>query len=467
MRCTAALLSGFAALGTASWAHASDHLFVVTSYLESVGNCAAVELEPPWNSSTNLEMVGPVPAVEHAGGLHYVVNAFPADNLQIIDPDGFTTVRTIAFTPGSNPQHVLVVGDGTALVSFWDQADLLRIDLVTEDVVAAFDLSGFADSDGLPEMGRMARDGDHAFVQITRIDRSPMPEPRMKGALAVIDLSTNTIVDTDGVTAGVQPIELAWYEPSLAMQIEGRRLYVSEPGAWKDQSGGIEAINLDTLEPLGLVYVEKEIGAAQIGAFLFVSPTRGYFVHHTDFALSSHLVSFSRVTNSFLAEHFVTFAFVERLAFDPVTNLIYFPDSGFAGGIRVFDAATGDQLTEEAVDTGLPPVDLVIARSSGTDALPAPAPSRAAAWAFPNPTVGAASIHVTGRAGSELGTLTLVDATGARLASLAPATRAVSGARFDWDGRDEGGARVSPGVYFYRVEGTSGAAATGRVVVVR
>jgi hypothetical protein len=244
-------------------------------------------------------------------------------------------------------------------------------------------------------------------------------------------------------------------------------LYVSEPGAFKDFAGGIEATGLDTLEAVGLVYVEETMGAQQMGGFILVSPTRGYIIHHTDFTLSSHLVSFSRVTGAFLAEHFVTFALAEHLAFDPVTNLLYFPDAGFGWGIRVFDASTGAQLTTESIDTGLPPVDLVIARGSETEAHPLALSPRVASWASPNPTTGAASFHVNGRPGGEIGRLTLVDATGARLASLAPATRGLHGATFDWDGRDEGGARVSPGVYFYRVEGTSGAAATGRVVVVR
>jgi hypothetical protein len=91
------------------------------------------------------------------------------------------------------------------------------------------------------------------------------------------------------------------------MQIEGRLLYFSERGGFHDQSGGIEAVNLDTWEPMGLVYTEKVMGAAQMGGFLFVSATRGYFLHHTDFAQSSHLVSFSRETGMFLDEHFVSF----------------------------------------------------------------------------------------------------------------------------------------------------------------
>jgi hypothetical protein len=218
-------------------------------------------------------------------------------------------------------------------------------------------------------------------------------------------------------------------------------------------------VNLDTLQPLGLVYVEKQIGAAQISGFLFVSPERGYFIHHTDFAESSHLVSFSRTTGTFIAENHMTFGTIERLAFDPVTGFLYFGDLGVGWGIRAFDAATGAQLTTESIPTGFPPVDLVVARGAGTTVAPQPIAPTRVTWASPNPTWGATRIRVMGNAASKL---TLVDATGARIRTMS-GDAGEAGAVFHWDGRDDEGARVPAGVYFYRVE--SGAA--GRVVVVR
>jgi hypothetical protein len=244
------------------------------------------------------------------------------------------------------------------------------------------------------------------------------------------------------------------------MQIEGRRLYVSEPGGFKDQAGGIEAVDLDTLEPLGLVYTEKQMGVAQMSGFVFVSPERGYVVHHTDFAESSHLVSFSRITGGFIAENHMTFGTIERVAYDASTGYLYFADLGVGWGIRVFDAATGDQLTTASIPTGFPPVDWIVVRTEGTGVEPQVLAPGRITWASPNPTRGTTRIEVLGNATT--GRLTLVDATGARIRTML-GEAGTGGAVFHWDGRDDGGARVPAGVYFYRAE----SGATGRVVVVR
>ncbi len=203
------------------------------------------------------------------------------------------------------------------------------------------------------------------------------------------------------------------------------------------------------------------MGTGQMSGFLLISPERAYVIHHTDLTQSSHLVSFSRATGTFLAEHFVTFGLTEVAVHDAANGLVFFPDNlPELNGIRVFDAATGDQLTSEPISTGLPPVDLVVARDEGTGAAPLPIAPALVTWAAPNPTRGAAWIRVLGV--NAPARLTLVDATGARVRTIAGEVGA-GGAVFQWDGLDDRGARVPAGVFFYRAE--NGAA--GRVVVVR
>lgn len=460
--------AAIAVFAPASHAGAADHLFVATTDFVASGNCAALDLAPPWTASKNLEPLGVAPVPRHFAGLHYVVCGAPESDLRILDPATFATIREIDFDSESNPQDVLPLGDGTAFVSFFDRDELRRIDLVTGETVALVDLGAFADTDGLPEMGRMARDGDHVFVQMQRIDRSPAPPPPRKGALAVVSVASNQLVDADAEAPGVQAVELTWYWPRLAMQIEGRLLYVSVPGAFQDVAGGIEAIDLDTLEPLGFVHHEKELGAFQLGAFVFVSPTRGYFIHHTDLTQSSHVVSFSRTTGTFLAEHFVCFGLVESYAFDPEAGFLYFPDSDPADpGVRVFDAATGSQLTSAPIAAGLSPVECVVARGEGT-AAPAIAPGpRFAVFAAPNPARGAARFVVEAPRPGRYA-LRIVD-TGGRVvrrwedgAELGAGRAVVS-----WDGRDGAGRAAAAGVYFLRVDAPDGARTSGSVAVLR
>ena len=117
---------------------------------------------------------------------------------------------------------------------------------------------------------------------------------------------------------------------------------------------------LATLRSNGFVTSELILGGDLTG-FVMVSPERGYVVTHTDLTLSSHLTAFSRVDGSHQGEMFVTFTQVDHLAFDPRTGQLFFPDPE-VHGVRVFDAASGAQLTSEPIDTGLAPIDLVVAR---------------------------------------------------------------------------------------------------------
>jgi hypothetical protein len=378
--------------------------------------------------------------VRHARGLHYVVSGTPADELRVLDPTSFEPVRILQFDAGSNPQDVVIAG-ASVFVSFFDRSAVRRFDLATGDVIASIDLAPFADGDGMPEAGRMIRDRNHLFVQCQRLDRSPQAGDPVRGMIAVIDERKNELVDADPTTPGAQAIALEGFWPRLEMQIEGRRLYVSVPGGFHDQSGGIEAVDLDALRSLGFAYVEKQIGAAQMSAFLLVSPTRGYFVHHTDLTQSSHLVSFARATGSFIAEHFVSFGLVERLAHDATTGSVFFPDNDpTTHGIRVFDAATGAQLTMAPVNVGLPPADLVVARADPTDS---PGGVRIKIHAVPNPTSGPMRLHWESPPAANL-RWSVIDARGRSIFTAPP--NALS-----WSGHDAQGRLVPAGVYFLRL----------------
>jgi hypothetical protein len=63
--------------------------------------------------------------------------------------------------------------------------------------------------------------------------------------------------------------------------------------------------------------------------------------------------------------------------------------------------------------------------------------------------------------------LALFDATGRRVRLLGAAEAGPAGAQFLWDGRDAGGRRQPPGVYFVRRVGSDAAAEAARIVITR
>jgi hypothetical protein len=162
----------------------------------------------------------------------------------------------------------------------------------------------------------------------------------------------------------VQAIELVGTPPKLKMQIMGRRLFVSATGGFHDP-GGLEVVNLDTLASEGLIVDEwsGRVGA-DLGAFVMVTPERGYLSFSMDWVESSYLVAFSingGVSSQFLAEALGYYA--PALAFDESTGLLYFPVGGWSGeGVHVLDTGTDTLLTDGPVGTGGVPRDLMIVR---------------------------------------------------------------------------------------------------------
>ncbi len=103
--------------------------------------------------------------------------------------------------------------------------------------------------------------------------------------------------------------------------------------------------------------------------------------------------------------------------------------------------------------TGAP----VVTSAPGAQRLAAPAPSP-----FRDATTISFDVARTGRAALEI-----LDVTGRRVVRLLDGDRVAAGThRVRWDGRDERGARVSPGIYFVRLTGAQGTE-TRKVSVLR
>ena len=183
--------------------------------------------------------------------------------------------------------------------------------------------------------------------------------------LAVVDIATEQLIDVDPIAPGIQAIELLGTAPKGKMQIiaQTRRIFVSATGDFWDE-GGIEMIDLDTLQPVGLAVREADgdVGA-DVGSFVMVTPERGYLVNSTDLVISSHLVSFtvSGGVDPGPGPHDCIGYFAPTLVHDPQTSTFFFPEGGYDGhGVHVFDAATGTRLTTDPTATTGPPTDLAL-----------------------------------------------------------------------------------------------------------
>lgn len=318
---------------------------------------------PPWSVQTPALAIDSRTVLRAAFGRIYAVSV-NTGVIRVIDPDTWAVVRAFDLGLRAEPLDIAVVSPRIAYVTRRSATRLLRLDLLTGLTSDAADLSPFADTDGVPDMAMMAMDQGRIFVQIQRWSNDVyMFIP--PAYLAVVDAHTGALIDADPARPGVQAIPLQGAAPKFKMQVvpQTRRLFVGATGGWWD-AGGVEMIDLDTLTSLGLVVSEWDgMTGADLGAFVMVSPTRGYLTFTTDFALSTHLHAFTVAGGvEPIPEYFVTLDyFAPTLVHDPVSGLLFVPDGNrIAPGVQVFDAATGARLTTSPLPTGGPPTDLLL-----------------------------------------------------------------------------------------------------------
>ena len=334
----------------------------------STGFVQGMMVQSPWDFITPVVVTGANVVLRSADGMVYAVSQTD-DTITIIDADQWTVLNTISVGSGSELQDIAVVSSNTAYVTRKKSTHLLRLDLNTGVLTETVDLSIYADADGIPEMGIMATQNGKLFIQIRR--QNPFNTPQPPPMLAVMDISSEQLIDVDPQRVGEQAIELQGTFPKLKIKRAkaNNRLYVSATGDLFD-NGGVEVINTINLQSEGFI-IDETTGdtGADISTVVFTRPDRGFVVFTTEFGISSHLHIFSTRSGveplSVITNRLGYTA--NEVAFDKSTNTIFYPD-GVApnAGVLVLDATTGQPLIESAVQTSDTPNDLALILPSGS-----------------------------------------------------------------------------------------------------
>lgn len=343
---------------------AEQRLVVAWNDAPGGGFLQALDAAPPWGFLGAPRALGADAVLRLAHGAVFAVQP-GAGRIDVFRAADLAPIASYNLGAGSQPVDVAVVGPGLAYVSRAGATHLLRLDLLTGATTGVVDLGVFADPDGVPDMNRMIVLGGRLFVQLRRLDQGGSGNGFVPPAmLAVVDVATETLVDTDPETLGTQAIVLAGMSPRFDMQVipGSERLLISATGDFFDD-GGLEAVDLTTLRSEGLLIAEVDGNTgADLGAFVMVSPDVGYLTFSTDLTLSSHLTRFSLSGGVELGQlHATVEYFVPALVHDPARGTLFYPEAAFdAWGVRAFDAETGAQLTTEPVATSGPPSDLLL-----------------------------------------------------------------------------------------------------------
>jgi hypothetical protein len=291
----------------------------------------------------------------------YVVNRYGADNIQVLDPDHcFSLARQFSVGNGSDPHDILVVDDQKAYVTRYNETELWIVDPITGRHKGSIDLGFLADADGIPEMDQLALAGRWLFVTLQRLDRNtPFLDPTDESYVAVIDVGTNTIVDTDPQTPGTQPIVLGATNPFSTLQLDpsSGRLYVACVGDWGANDAGVVTVDPNTLSA-GAVWLTGAAAGGDVTDVEVVSADRGYAIV-TDAAYHTTLIAFDPGSGAVVDTVYAPGDFtLQDAEVSPAGDLFVADRSVTEPGIRVYDAATGAAKTAAPIDVGLPPFSI-------------------------------------------------------------------------------------------------------------
>ncbi len=340
----------------------TTQLYAITSDDGDTGMTVTARGGPPWQVNRLAQTQG-WGTLRIFGKYLYAMEVLNG-TIRRIKRDG-EQIQVYDFGEGSEPQDLLLVSKNEAFVTRKGSTWLHRLNLTTGDGVDVVDLGQLAGQGQEASLRTMIRDGKRVFIQVQlrNLGQSAVPQGD-GGVLAVYDLSEEELLDVDPLTPGIQGVALQGAPPRLKMQILGRTLYVSTTDSRLDDRGGIEMVNLDTLQSVGYALSEETI--SDLGAFVMTSAEGGYFVFHTDIVPSTHLKPFT--INGGVPPgpeiFFMLGDFVDSLAFDPSTKRLFLPSGfstfGLTPGVYVFDATTDEMVGDGPIDTGMMPHDVVL-----------------------------------------------------------------------------------------------------------
>ncbi|MEM9187571.1 MAG: hypothetical protein AAGF12_00245 [Myxococcota bacterium] len=204
-----------------------------------------------------------------------------------MDADPLMSAGTVDVNPAgamppyaANPQRVIAVSPAKAYVIQGSLNEVTIIDPSTFSVTGSIDLSGFvkpADTDGGVNATDAIQIGDRLYVGLGNYYFDATGINFTGSELAVIDTTTDMVVDLDAATDGVQGIDLQGENPwrGLVFDAAANRLLVGATGDSFAIDGSIEIVDLAMGTAEASLLTEMELGQ-EIGGYAYVSPTRLY-----------------------------------------------------------------------------------------------------------------------------------------------------------------------------------------------
>ena len=350
-----ALIAGLSACGESGsmgpgQALSGDQALVVTSDYRT-GSYAWIDLDDhSVQQSERALHPDAVCRTDAITGAAFLIARFAGDSITVLDPAYSSKIdNQYSVGPGSNPQDMAVVSPERAYVSRLAEETLLVVQPLTGKQLGQVDLSAWADEDGLAEPGWIVADGDKIWIALNRlVDFQP------SGSSTVLRLhAASGEVEAEIVLSGTNPFARMRLAPGPG------KIVIGQSGRFGQLDGGVELLDPADDSLSGFVISEQALGG-DITDALLLSNDRGYAVvgeAQPDGSAVTRLVRFDPTTGS------VTAVLDQAEGFDhsfielsPDGEQLWVSDRRRSSpGVRIFDTADDQELTQDPIDLGLPP----------------------------------------------------------------------------------------------------------------
>ncbi|MBW2261527.1 MAG: hypothetical protein JRG91_06085 [Deltaproteobacteria bacterium] len=284
-----------------------------------------------------------------SGGDLFILERYGADTITSVSRQmPFSLLGQHSLGSGANPQGLVKLASGSVLVTLLGRDSLVVIDPASGEEETFIDLSWAADADGFPEAGSVTMAGSRIVVALQRLDQTTtMWDPSGPGWLVVIDSSSLEVVDADTSTEELDAIVLTGMNPTSGAHPiwDGEKLYVPESGFYSQLDGGLEMVDLDTMQAEGFVVTEESLGG-DITDIVLVNDHLGYATVNT-LAFEALLVRFDPSDGTVEADPVLEgagYTLVDMTLTDD-GKLLVVDRTTEASGVQVIEAASGEVIT--------------------------------------------------------------------------------------------------------------------------
>ena len=181
------------------------------------GVLSGIETASPWSVRTIAVVPESEGVVRAHGGLVYVLT--PESGLiRVLGRDG-TLIGQAGVDPSLAPVDIAPVGNGELFVTTASDGRVVRLSLGGGLTRSAIDLATLDEPDGAPDPGMMIVDRGRLFVQLRRVDDEKPWMFNERGALAVIDIASGELIDTDPAAPDLDAVHV-WCRQNVCDLLE-------------------------------------------------------------------------------------------------------------------------------------------------------------------------------------------------------------------------------------------------------